>query len=284
MYHIQWWFLVVLLAGVGMQFFWLMAGGLGPPEVSPEIAFVLHLGTSGAALIMGGALGFLFGIPRTPDPSTITVGAGDATWRTRVATNTSLEQVSTWLTTLLLGATLVQIGSIMGGLWQVAGLLSGAGDPAVVTPGRIFTLSLMIFYFGAGFLGFYLLTRLYLTYALALTIRQGRFGGGAEALQDINAECREALKQDPVNPVYLRELLERAAQMEGALQRPDHLVLRLRSWGKLYEKGQKPEGGPSDDRPECGTRSAGIGTGVAHLERGSGAGEGAGHRSINFGR
>ena len=95
---------------------------------------MLHLGTSGAALIMGGALGFLFGIPRTPDSSTITVGAGDGFWRTRVATNTSLEQVFTWLTTLLLGATLGQIGSIMGGLWQVAGLLSGAGDPAVVTP------------------------------------------------------------------------------------------------------------------------------------------------------
>ena len=43
---------------------------------------------------------------------------------------------------------------------------------------------------------------------------------------------------DALNPVYLRGLLERAAQIQGAMHRPDHLVLRLRSWGKLYGKAQ----------------------------------------------
>jgi hypothetical protein len=72
-----------------------------------------------AALVSGGLLGFLFGIPRSQhnNPS-----AG------RYAVNTNLEQVSDWLTKILIGAVLIQLGSVGSGavrLFDVVGSALG---------------------------------------------------------------------------------------------------------------------------------------------------------------
>jgi hypothetical protein len=68
--------------------------------------FLITFGTLGilsaASLITGGFFGFLFGIPRslsTPGPSF-------------VQPNTNLEQISDWLTKILVGVGLTQIGTI----------------------------------------------------------------------------------------------------------------------------------------------------------------------------
>ena len=98
--------------------------------------------------------------------------------------NTNLEKVSDWLTTLLIGATLVQIGSIpgwLGGLSTVHRRRRSGWPTPVVAP------FVVVFYFGLAFLGVYLITRLYLTTALNLPGIDGDDGIGA--LSETEAEA-----------------------------------------------------------------------------------------------
>src|SRR5262245_10383303 len=115
-----------------------------------------------AAAAAGALFGFLFAIPRTREAATVAGRTDDpaAMKQAVLVANTNLERVSDWLVTLLLGATLVQIKPIVD--W-----ISALGTCTVscsVTP------LLVIFYAVLGFLGTYLITRLYLTYALERTL------------------------------------------------------------------------------------------------------------------
>ncbi|GBD44798.1 hypothetical protein HRbin40_02288 [bacterium HR40] len=117
--------------------------------------FALTAITAGAAAATGAALGFLFGVPRIGRPE------GEGSEQARLAFNTNLVEVSDWLTKLLLGATLVQIGDLAGYIGQIAGALA---DPSV--PGhRGAVAAVLVYFFVVGFLGFYLVTQIYLTLA-----------------------------------------------------------------------------------------------------------------------
>lgn len=117
--------------------------------------FALTAITAGAAAATGAALGFLFGVPRIGRPE------GEGSEQARLAFNTNLVEVSDWLTKLLLGATLVQIGDLVGYIGQIAGALA---DPSV--PGhRGAVAAVLVYFFVVGFLGFYLVTQIYLTLA-----------------------------------------------------------------------------------------------------------------------
>jgi hypothetical protein len=126
-----------------------------------------------AAAAAGALAGFIFGLPRTLDPArredvVQAVQAGDpvAVSHAAMAANTNLERISDWLTTLLIGATLVQIKSIIewvGELGQKLVTGSVPNNEAVVP-------IIVIYYFALGFLGVYLVTRLYVTFALGLTL------------------------------------------------------------------------------------------------------------------
>lgn len=136
---------------------------------SPERAFSYVLGldllVALASASVGGLFGFIFGIPRTvavdvvpTDVSTHTNGGNN---RAMLATNTNLERVSDWLATLLIGATLVQ-------LQKVPGWITGAAQYLASEDTFEATLPLIgTYFFAMSFLGIYLITRLYLTAALA---------------------------------------------------------------------------------------------------------------------
>lgn len=77
-------------------------------------AVALVIGSS--AFLAGGFTGFLFGIPRT-----ITApGPNPSTGVTQYQGNTNLEQVSDWLTKIIVGVGLVQIGHIIPALSKFA--------------------------------------------------------------------------------------------------------------------------------------------------------------------
>jgi hypothetical protein len=119
----------------------------------------------------GGLLGFLFGIPRLltsgaaahPDDRSATSTAG-------YAPNTNLEQVSDWLTKILLGAGLTQIGTLPRRLRELGDALAPAlGDG----PGAAgFAAALSVYFTIVGFLSGWLLTRLLLARALTAADRQ----------------------------------------------------------------------------------------------------------------
>ncbi|KJS55535.1 hypothetical protein [Streptomyces rubellomurinus] len=108
---------------------------------------------AGASAVLGGALGFLFGVPRVRGGSG---GSGEP--QGSYAPNTNLEQVSDWLTKVLLGVGLTQLGSLGERLHQLGTALAPVlgGDDAAVP----FGAALVLYFLVLGFLAGWLVTRL----------------------------------------------------------------------------------------------------------------------------
>jgi hypothetical protein len=122
---------------------------------------------SGACALVGSTIGFLFGIPRTiqGDDGTKSAEAekGDG-YRLRV--NTNLEQISDWLTKILVGVGLTQLNQVPGQLMRAAAFIAkGIGDNQSQ---RTLALALVIYFPVLGFLSGYLCTRLFLQPAFRL--------------------------------------------------------------------------------------------------------------------
>ena len=110
----------------------------------------------GAAFFLVGLVGYLFGIPRyAADPTTVATG-DEPLYRA----NANLEQISDWLTKIIVGAGLVQIGSIAG---FVSDLGDSAADalPALGGAKQLF-VSLVLLESCCGFIFLYLWSRLYM--------------------------------------------------------------------------------------------------------------------------
>jgi hypothetical protein len=118
-----------------------------------------------AALLGGGLLGFLFGIPRTlqaeaaPLPAS---GNGHNGNGTSYRPNTNLEQISDWLTKMLVGIGLIEIHPIADNVSDLARKVADSigGDGA-----HVFAFGLLVYFSICGFLLGYLWTRLFLPVA-----------------------------------------------------------------------------------------------------------------------
>jgi len=168
---------VLLAALVGFASLVVWALGMAEPASSnamPSFTAILgaNLLVGTAAAAAGAVFGFIFGIPRTLNAAdraavaTAVTQEGAAATHAVMAANTNLERISDWLTTLLIGATLVQIkdiaawvGSLGKNLLKTGPLSNDAIVPIIV-----------ILFFSLAFLGVYLITRLYLTSAFMQTL------------------------------------------------------------------------------------------------------------------
>lgn len=131
--------------------------GLSQPNSTAVMAFGLLVAL--AALIVGGLGGFLFGIPRALQRS------DDAsTGKPGYAVNTNLEQISDWLTKILVGVGLVQLGQVPHGIARLSNTLAPALGGASWSP--IAAGVILVLFSTWGFFLGYLLTRTYLTAAL----------------------------------------------------------------------------------------------------------------------
>jgi hypothetical protein len=132
--------------------------------------------TAGAAWLSGALLGFIFGLPHTREGASVpTQGAGDRQTQAsngaplpdrrrddRYQRSTSLEQVSDWLTKMIVGVGLTQLNRIPGKLYELAtyianGLIAnGAGggysDVHGLDVNRAFALGICIYFVVDGFL------------------------------------------------------------------------------------------------------------------------------------
>lgn len=135
---------------------------------SPKYTTASALLWAGACSAIGWVLGFLFGIPRSLSSDTARTGVtdvqGSSTLQNAIhggstAVNTNLEQISDWLTKIIVGVTLVEIRPAIANLEQAAKVIAGAlgGDTQVSL-----AYSIMLYFSASGFLGSYLLTRLFL--------------------------------------------------------------------------------------------------------------------------
>lgn len=116
-----------------------------------------------AAYLSGGLLGFLFAVPRS-DPAAAT-GNGPAGARlvgtTGVWPNKNLEDVSDWLTKVVVGLTLIELKTLpaeAADLFEGVGVGLGGGDEATLLAG-----ALIIYSAAAGLMEAWLATRLFIT-------------------------------------------------------------------------------------------------------------------------
>jgi len=114
----------------------------------------------GAALAVGGFLGLLFGVPRPrsrPNPNPDATGDGD---QAGYQANTNLTEISDWLTKIIVGVSLIELGTIRNDLIAlVSALAPGFGSSPAAIP---FVAGLLVASGMVGFLAGYLLARIYL--------------------------------------------------------------------------------------------------------------------------
>lgn len=165
---------------------------------------------AGASAFCGGALGFLFGIPRTlqqDKPSANTVDPSQESREPQIdyRVNTNLEQISDWLTKILVGVGLTQIASIRDGMTAVA---SAAGS-GLGTHGQVFAMALMTYSVVLGFLFGYLWTRLFLAGALRVADQA--------AIGSLKAEVQKATEKVESTERHLAEMKKQHALDAEAL-------------------------------------------------------------------
>ena len=153
---------LAMTAGFGLVLLFSAGSSTGPQFLS-RIGASIALGL--AAWMLGGLLGFLFGIPRTlqqdissPDPNR---ERGEITYQI----NTNLEQISDWLTKIIVGVGLVQLGSI--GKWLTGfSVQIGEGFLPGSAIAYAYILGAIIYFLTSGFLLGYLWTRLFFGVAI----------------------------------------------------------------------------------------------------------------------
>jgi hypothetical protein len=126
--------------------------------------FAVALLVATGAWVSGGLLGFLFGIPRS-------MGGAEARSDESIVyrSNTNLEQISDWLTKILVGLGLVELGTIVRKVNDLIDFLAPAlgGRPSSST----FALAILVLFGVSGFLALYIVTRVYVGVLFAETER-----------------------------------------------------------------------------------------------------------------
>ena len=135
---------------------------------------------SAAALILGALIGFLFGLPKSLGRT-----GSDAL----LATNTNLDEVSDWITKILVGLGLVQLGKVASGIGGLASALApGLGSSTSAHP---FASGLLVYSAVDGFLLGYLWTRIVVSI---------RLNEAAQALEARSEVLKEPLAAPPPAP------------------------------------------------------------------------------------
>ena len=152
----------------------------------------------GGATLVGGTLGFLFGIPRTlqqendSTPAQTGLPAQTQSHPVSYRANTNLEQISDWLTKILVGVGLTQIDAIRQGFYELTlKIANGLGHAA---HGQVFAGSLISFTVVLGFLFGYLWTRLHLAGAMRIA-DQAAIGALVESVQQVSVRAESASRK-----------------------------------------------------------------------------------------
>lgn len=130
------WFYLFLAGSVVLMGIAIGAGGSEPSFTGMLLVWSVSLAVSIASTMVGALLGFLFGIPRSlqqqpAGPPTASDAGQQPDGKPRLAglqafrNNTSLEEISDWLTKIIIGIGLVQFQTFIAYLYKTA-LLAAA--------------------------------------------------------------------------------------------------------------------------------------------------------------
>lgn len=211
-----------------------------------------------ASFATGAILGFLFGVPRVLSKGTETavVTAAEnveAQERRRLTSNTNLERISDWLTTMLVGVGLSQLHNVNAALrgfsdyiarhaqvfTDAQGNLNAGVLPGVAPP-------ILIFGAAAGFLLMYLYTRTSLVRLLD-AVEMDLLTGGARwgvrrAADQIAKETGDARASELST--------SRAVSIDDALELMFSALYRAGGYRQVIELGSQLMDTPAAERPE----------------------------------
>lgn len=160
--------------------------------------------------------GFLFGIPKAvqagakpPSPSGGSPSGGSDTGAkdtSALKVNTNLEEISDWLTKILVGATLTQIVKIPAKIQAAAVFMAGDGGGIGPVP---FAAAILVYFSAVGFFAGYVLTRMFFSLAFS---RSDKVSSGADidalATQIIRPDSDVETKEDAYNSIVFSLLYQ----------------------------------------------------------------------------
>lgn len=148
----DWWLTAILVTGsITLGFATVLWYKVPKPAAAVMCAF--------ACLSVGSLLGFVFAIPRSISGRDNPARGDSETRYSRLAVNTNMEQISDWLTKLLVGVGLVELKELPQGLGAAARYVASSfGDDGKLIP---FAAALLAYFTVEGFLGGYLATRIF---------------------------------------------------------------------------------------------------------------------------
>jgi hypothetical protein len=142
-----------------------------------------------ACLSLGALVGFLFGIPK------ILQGTPSSGSTSQYMPNTSLEEISDWLTKIIVGLGLVELKNIPSNIQQTAEYIAGkiASSQSEVGDAISLISSILIYFPIVGFIGSYLITRMYL--ANEIRNADAKLGEPTDAMKDVVRNIQEAISK-----------------------------------------------------------------------------------------
>ena len=175
------------------------------------------------ALFGGGFLGFLFSLPKVTEDEKVQPKNG-------LQVNTSLNQISDWLTKIIVGVSLVNAQTcykyFVIGVEKLGSGLADSTSKNEYAAAQAFAAGLMVTFFFLGLLGTYLLTRLWISAALA---RADQAAFGAFSTAGVS-ERDVAMLEDETRSFSERERVLSAAAQDVARRIAKLDIGALRTW------------------------------------------------------
>ena len=208
---------------------------------------------AGASLAVGGFFGFLFGMPRdagsatappapgAADPSKQSGNLGRTGQEPNTKPNTNLEEISDWLTKILVGAGLTQLGKLPHQLGLASDYIAKGMNN--VDSDKAFASATIIFFGICGFLAVFLWARLYMAKLLGPELAELRATDEKQQkdIEDVKnlalAPALEAM-EDVFGPDQTRSKTQKAqiAIAADIVNRQDPSVFVARDWMILAYK------------------------------------------------
>jgi hypothetical protein len=182
---------IKVIMGVGMLVMIIAAIIVKPNGFLPVLG--LSSAIALAASLVGGFLGFLFGIPRSSN--------GLDSKKTPFGYNTNLEQVSDWLTKIIVGVSLTQIPAITTKLHNLNhAVATGFANYIAYNYAYPYSGAVMVFYGVSGFLFVYLWCVLYLKEQLdeKMTLREAVAQAVSQVTDEVKTQTSNTLELDKV--------------------------------------------------------------------------------------
>ncbi len=164
---------------------------------------------AGAFFSGGGFIGFLFGIPRILQNTSLS-DEDLKTYKSIILSNDNLVQISDWLTKIIVGLGLTHLNKIPGFLLGISNRFAITSFGITDSVEQIIIIYIIVYFIIVGFLSFYIWTRLHFTQLVKLNEKElkAELAEKKEELKEKNEELSVLTKAYPDVAVEIKSKKE----------------------------------------------------------------------------